>query len=171
MQIGNELAEAINDQINFELYSGYIYLAMSAWFEEKKLPGMAHWMNMQADEEYIHAKKLWTHVVERGGRVTMKAIAGPKNEWDSPMDAFKDALHHEETVTKRIYKLGDIADNEKDRAAQSMLRWFYDEQVEEEASVQEVLDQLEMIGDSVQALFMVDQKLGARPAPTPPVEE
>ncbi len=171
MEISKELTEAINDQINFELYSAYIYLAMASWFEEKNLPGMAQWMEYQTDEEYFHAKKFYRHVVERGGRVIMTSIEGPKNEWSSPLDVFQEALHHEELVTSRIYKIGDIADKEGDRAAQSMLRWFYDEQVEEEASVTEIVNHLKMIGDNVQALIMLDQKLGARPAPTEPVAE
>jgi len=168
MEISQELTDAINDQLNFELYSAYIYLSMAAWFEERKLPGMGHWMEVQVDEEYNHAMRFYRHIVERGGRVIMKAIEGPQTEWTSPLDVFETAYNHEKVVTERIYKIGDIADKERDRAAQTMLNWFYNEQTEEEKNTSEIRDQLKMIGDNVQALLMLDAKLGAR-APAGPV--
>jgi len=171
MEISQELIDAINDQINFELYSGYIYLSMATWFEEKNLPGMAHWMEVQADEEYSHAIRFYRHIVERGGRVTMKGIDAPKTEWASPLEVFQDAYNHELTVTERIYKIGAIADKLGDRSTQSMLQWFYNEQTEEEKNTMEIRDMLKMIKDSIPALLQVDAKLGARPAaPAPPLE-
>ncbi|MBN2229101.1 MAG: ferritin [Candidatus Thorarchaeota archaeon] len=171
MEISQEIMDAINDQINFELYSGYIYLSMATWFEEKNLSGMAHWMEVQADEEYAHAIRFYRHIVERGGRVTMKAIEGPKTEWASAHDVFADAYKHELMVTERIYKIGDIADRLKDRSAQAMLQWFYNEQTEEEKNTMEIRDMLKMIGESMPALLQLDAKLGARPAaPAPPLE-
>jgi ferritin len=168
MEISQELADAINDQINFELYSAYIYLSMAAWFEEAKMPGMGHWMEVQVDEEFNHAMRFYRHIVERGGRVIVKAIEGPQTEWTSPLDIFETAYKHEQVVTERIYKIGDIADQQKDRSAQNMLNWFYNEQTEEEKNTSEIRDQLKMIGDNIQALIMLDQKLGTR-APAGPV--
>ncbi|MFW9910025.1 MAG: ferritin [Candidatus Thorarchaeota archaeon] len=171
MEISRELADAINDQINFELYSAYIYLSMAAWFEEKNLPGMGHWMEVQVDEEYAHAIRFYRHIIERGGRVLMKAIEGPDSEWESPADVFKTAYEHEQIVTSRIYKIGEIADREGDRAAKGMLQWFYDEQIEEEKNTSEIYSTLKMIGDNVHALLMLDRELGARPAaPAPPLD-
>ena len=162
MEISKKLVDAINDQINYELYSGYIYLSMAAWFEEQNLDGMAQWMKKQAKEEYEHAMKFWDHVIDRGGRVILKAIEAPKTEWDSPLEVWKDACLHEMNVTKRIFKIGKIAEKEDDRSATPLLQWFYDEQVEEEEQTMKVRDQLKMIGDSTNALLMLDSKLGQR---------
>ena len=168
MEISQELSDSINDQINFELYSAYIYLSMAAWFEQKNLPGMAHWMEVQVDEEYAHAMRFYRHITERGGRVLMKAIKGPETEWSSALDVFETAYEHEKIVTARIYKIGDLADSQGDRAAKGMLEWFYDEQVEEEKNTSEIRDNLKMIGDNVHALLMLDRELGARPAAAAP---
>lgn len=168
MKISTELVDAINEQINFELYSGYVYLSMATWFEEKNLGGMAHWLEVQADEEYAHAIRFYRHIVERGGRVTMKAINGPKTEWASPYEVFADAYQHELEVTRRIYKIGEIAEKSGDRSAQGMLHWFYNEQTEEEKNTMEIRDMLKMIGESMPALLQMDAKLGARPAAAPP---
>ncbi|MFW9849277.1 MAG: ferritin [Candidatus Thorarchaeota archaeon] len=171
MEISQELQDAINDQINFELYSAYIYLSMAAWFEENNLPGMAHWMEVQVDEEYAHAIRFYRHIIERGGRVLMKAIEGPETNWDKAVDVFAMAYEHEKIVTGRIYKIGEIAEREGDRAAKGMLQWFYDEQVEEEKNTSEIRDTLKMIGGDVHALLMLDRELAARPAaPAPPLD-
>jgi len=162
MEISKKLVDAINDQINYELYSGYIYLSMAAWFEEQNLDGMAQWMKKQAKEEYEHAMKFWDHVVDRGGRVILKAIEAPTTEWDAPLEVWKDAYQHEMNVTKRIFKIGKIAEKEDDKSATPLLQWFYDEQVEEEEQAMKVRDQLKMIGDSTNALLMLDSKLGQR---------
>ncbi len=168
MEISQKLADAINEQINFELYSAFLYLSMAAWFEEKNLPGFAHWMEVQYQEEFAHAMRFYRHITERGGRVVMKTIEGPKTEWSSAFEAFEDAYEHEKKVTARIYKIGDIADEERDRGAQGLLQWFYDEQVEEEKNTSGIRDQLKMIGDSMQGLFMLDRELAQRPAAAPP---
>jgi len=171
MEISKELADAINDQINFELYSAYIYLSMAAWLEENNLPGMAHWMEVQFDEEYAHAIRFYRHVVERGGRVIFKAIDAPQTEWTSALDVFATAYEHEKVVTARIYKIGEIADKEGDKGAQGLLQWFYNEQVEEEKNTSEIRDNLKRAGDAPQILFMLDRELGARPsAAAPPAE-
>jgi ferritin len=171
MEISQKLTDAINDQINFELYSAFIYLSMGTWFEEQNLPGFAHWMEVQYQEEFAHAMRFYRHVTERGGRVILKAIDAPKTEWASPLEVFEDAYNHEKEVTSRIYKIGDIADEEKDRGAMGLLQWFYDEQVEEEDNTSTIRDQLKMIGDSTQGLFMMDRELGQRPAAAPPPAE
>jgi len=162
MEISKKLVDAINDQINYELYSGYVYLSMAAWLEDRNLDGMAQWMKTQAKEEYGHAMKFWDHVVDRGGRVILKAIEAPKTEWDSPLEVWEDAYQHEMKVTKRIFKIGKIAEKEGDKSATPLLQWFYDEQVEEEEQTTKVRDRLKMIGGSTNALLMLDSKLGKR---------
>ena len=162
MEIGKKLVDAISDQINYELYSGYIYLSMAAWFEKQNLDGMAQWMKKQAKEEYQHAMKFWDHVVDRGARVILKAIEAPKTEWDSPLEVWEDAYQHEINVTKRIFEIGKIAEKEGDKSATPLLQWFYDEQVEEEEQTMKVRDQLKMIGDSTNAMLVLDSTLGQR---------
>jgi len=162
MEIGKDLTEAINEQINFELYSGYVYLSMASWFEDNNLDGMAHWMKIQADEEYEHAMLFWNHIVDRGGKVDLKEVAGPKTGWESALEAWQDAYEHELEVTKRINNIGDMAEEENDKATMAFLQWFYDEQVEEEEQTMKVRDLLEMIGDSTNALMRLDEKLGQR---------
>lgn len=162
MKISDKLSEAINNQINFELYSGYIYLSMAAYFEEENLEGMAKWMKLQAVEEYEHAMRFWNHVVDRGGRVMLKEIEAPETEWNSALDAWNTAYEHEKIVSKRIFDIGDIAEKEGDKAAIPMLQWFYDEQVEEEEQTMRIRDLLEMIGDSTNALLRLDSQLGQR---------
>ena len=171
MEISKEVVDAINDQINFELYSGYIYLSMATWFQEKNLPGMAHWMEVQADEEYNHAVRFYRHIIERGGRALMKAITAPKTEWTSPLEAFSDAYQHELSVTKRIYKIGEIADRLGDRSAEALLHWYYKEQTEEEKNTMEIRDVLKMIGESLPALLQLDARLGGRHAASAPPSE
>jgi ferritin len=162
MEISKELQEAINDQINFELFSGYIYLSMAAYFESNNLNGMAHWMKVQAGEEYEHAMRFWEHVTDRGGRVILKAIEGPTMEWDSPLAAWENAYEHEKIVTERIFKIGKLSEKLGDKSAIPLLNWFYEEQVEEEEQTQRVADLLRLIGDNQGALFMLDGRLGSR---------
>jgi ferritin len=164
MEIDKELVDAINDQLNFELYSAFIYLSMGTWLEEQGLSGMAHWMEVQYQEEFAHAMRFYRHLTERGARVVMKQIDAPKTDWASAHEVFADAYHHETVVTGRIYKIGDIADRLGDRSTQSMLTWFYNEQTEEEAKTMELRDKLKLIGDSIPALLQLDAQLGARPA-------
>ncbi len=167
MEISQELVDAINDQINFELYSAFIYFAMGAWFENQNMTGMAHWMEVQFQEEFAHAMRFYRHLTERGARVVMKQIDAPKTEYKSAHEVFADAYHHETIVTGRIYKIGDIADRLGDRSTQSMLTWFYNEQTEEEANTMEIRDKLKLIGDSIPALLQLDTELGARPPAAP----
>ncbi len=160
--INQKMLEAINEQINAELYSAYLYLAMAAYFENQNLRGMAHWMHLQAGEEQEHAKKLYSYLNERGGRVVLKAIAAPPAEWDSPAAVFEAAYEHEQKVTGLIHQLLEQAQAEKDHASAIMLQWFVTEQVEEEAAASGVADKLKRIKDSAQGLFMMDSVLGRR---------
>jgi ferritin len=162
MIIEQKMAEAINDQIQAELFSSYLYLAMAADFESKNLKGMARWMRKQAAEEQVHGMKFFDYLVERGGRVELKAIEQPQAEWSNPREAFEAAYVHEQKVTARIWKLADQAGAAKDHATSSLLKWFVDEQVEEEASVSEIVEKLKMIGDKTPGLMFLDKELGAR---------
>ncbi|MEA3400887.1 MAG: ferritin [Armatimonadota bacterium] len=160
--IDEGMAGAINDQINAELYSAYIYYSMGAWFEEQNLPGMAQWMKAQTQEEMFHADKFFNYLAERGGRVLMQAIDEPPTEWDSPLAVFEHAYEHEQYVTSRINDLVDLAVELKDHATNQFLQWYVEEQVEEEASADEIVQQLKRIGDSANALYMLDKELSAR---------
>ena len=156
------MQDAINQQINKELYSSYVYLSMAAYFEAKSLPGAAGWMRKQSEEETEHGMKLFEFMVDRGGRIQLQAIAQPPLEFSSPLAAFEEVLAHEQKVSKSIHDLYALAVQEADYPTQVMLHWFIDEQVEEEKNATAVVDQLRMVGDSPAALFMVDRQLAAR---------
>ena len=160
--ISAKMQDALNDQINAELYSAYLYLAMAAELESQSLKGMAGWMEVQAKEETSHAKKLYDFTNDRGGRVTLKGIEAPPFEWKSPAAIFQAAYEHEQKVTAMIHNLVDVARSEKDKAAEVMLAWFVEEQVEEEASTGEIAEKLQRIKDSANGLFMMDNALGKR---------
>ena len=167
MEINQELVDAINDQLNFELYSAFIYLSMATWFEEHYLSGFAHWMEVQYQEEFNHAMRFYRHLTERGARVLMKQIDAPKTEWKSAHEIYADAYSHEKIVTERIYKIGDIADRLGDKSTQAMLIWFYNEQTEEEKNTMELRDKLKLIGDSIPALMQLDAMARGRPPAGP----
>ena len=158
------LQSAFNEQINHELYSAYFYLSMAAYFEAKNLPGFANWMKVQAKEETGHAMKFYDFIFDRGGIVTLKAIAQPQTEFKSPLEVFKQVLEHEKKVTALINKLYEQALAEKDYPSQVMLQWFIDEQVEEEKNASDIIARLEMIGDSKGSLLYLDHELGKRKA-------
>ncbi len=160
--LSSKMQEALNEQVNAEMYSAYIYLSMGAWFEEQNLSGFANWMKVQAQEEMAHAMKIYGFIFERGGKVAFKAIDAPPAEWDSPTAVFQHVLEHEQKVTGLINNLVDLAEQENDRATCSFLQWFVDEQVEEEASADQVVKQLEMVGDSPGPMFMLNNLLGQR---------
>lgn len=163
--IGERLSSAINDQIKNELESYYIYLSMAAYFQSMSMDGMAHYMRCQAHEEMSHAMKFFDHVIERGGRVELQDLRQLKTEWSSPAEAFKDAYEHEQFITGKINDLTTVAREEKDYAAEPMLAWFTEEQIEEEASAGKIVDHLEMIGEDKSALLMLDRELGQRSFP------
>ncbi|MBI2757363.1 MAG: ferritin [Chloroflexi bacterium] len=160
--ITKTMQDAINDQINKELYSSYLYLSMAAYFEEKNLPGFAKWMRVQEGEERGHAMKLFDFLVERGGQVLLKAIQAPETDWKTSLDLFKQVAEHEAKVTASIYALYELALKEKDYPAQVTLQWFITEQVEEEKNVMEIVQQLEMIDARGTAVLMLDHRLGKR---------
>jgi ferritin len=168
--LGKKIEEAFNEQINWELYSGYLYLAMSAYFQSVNLNGFAKWMYSQALEEGTHAMKFFDFVNERSGRVELLATKAPPKEWESPLAAFEDAYEHECFVSSRINDLVNLSLEEKDHASNNFLQWFVSEQVEEEASVDEVVQKLKLIGNDGGGLFMIDQELGQRVF-TPPAAE
>ena len=162
--ISKKMQDAFNKQINEELFSAYLYQAMAAHFEGINLRGIANWFSVQAQEEMVHAKKFYGHILERGGHVTLEAIAKPKNKWNSVLAAFEESLKHEKHITDCIEKLVKLADKEGDAASHTMLYWFIDEQVEEEASVEGIIEQLKMVGDNANGLFMINKILGERSA-------
>lgn len=164
--MNSKIQKAFNEQLNAELFSSYLYLSMAAYFEDQNLKGMAQWMQAQAQEEHMHAMKFFHFINECGGRVILKEIETPKTEWNSSLDAFEHTCKHERQVTGMINDLVDLALAEKDHAANGFLQWFVTEQVEEEATAQEIRDKLKMIGDTPVAIFMIDQELGKRPQPT-----
>ena len=160
--LSEKIQEAFNKQVNAEMYSAYLYLSMSAYFESVNLPGMAGWMRAQAKEEMGHAMKFYRHIHERGGRVTLAAIEAPPGEWDSPLAAFEAAYKHEQKVTALINDLVDLSSAGGDHAARAFLQWFVTEQVEEEASADAVVQKLKQVGDTPGPLFMFDRELGRR---------
>ena len=161
--ISQNMVDAFNDQINAELYSSYLYLSMAAWLEEANLPGFTNWMKCQAVEELTHATKMFGYVSERGGRVLLTAIDAPPADWDSPLAVMEAVYEHEQKVTGLINKLVDLAIAESDHAANNFLQWFVSEQVEEEASANEYVSKLRLLGDHPGGgLFMLDSEMATR---------
>lgn len=154
--------KALNAQINAEIHSAYLYLSMSAWFQSQGLPGFANWMKIQYQEELTHAMKFFNYVHERNGRVFLEPIAGVEQEFASIIDAFEKTLAHEQKVTSLINGLVDVAMAASDHATQSFLKWFVDEQVEEEATVQGILDDLRLINGQGNGLFLLNRELATR---------
>ncbi len=160
--MNKQIEAAFNEQINAELYSSYLYLAMSAWFESQNLKGMAHWMRVQAAEEQKHARKFYDFIHDRGGRVKLAKIDAPPADWASPAAVFKDAHQHECRISGLIHNLVELAAKEKDYPAANFLQWFVSEQVEEEASAVQIADKLSAVGDNKGLIFMFDAELGKR---------
>jgi ferritin len=160
--ISKAMQDAMNEQINKELFSAYLYLSMAAYFEGTGLPGAAKWMYAQAGEEQEHAMKLFAHLVDRGGKVTLKAIGAPQVDWDGPMAAFQEVLAHEQLVTKSIHDLYAVALKENDYAVQVLLHWFINEQVEEEKNATEIVESMKRIEDHQTAVLQLDHRLSKR---------
>ncbi len=160
--ISKTMQDAINLQINKELFSSYLYLSMAAYFEDRNLAGFASWMKVQEEEEREHAMKFYKYLVERGGRVLLKAIEEPNLEWKTSLDVFKEVQSHEAKVTAAIHALYELALREKDYPTQVVLQWFISEQVEEEKNAADVVQQLEMIDAHGTAVLMLDKQLGKR---------
>ncbi|MCH8927360.1 MAG: ferritin [Candidatus Marinimicrobia bacterium] len=160
--LSKTLEDALNEQVNKEYYSAFLYLSMASHFETINMLGMASWMRMQYEEEIMHAMKIFDMIIDMEGRAVLKKIDGPPTEFDSVISVFEQTLEHERNVTKMINGIYALAQKENNYAVQSALQWFIDEQVEEEKSVLEIVNQLKMIGDETTPLLMLDSKLGSR---------
>jgi ferritin len=160
--ISKKLENAINKQINEEIFSAYLYLSMSAYFHSLNLDGFAAWMKAQAQEEMAHAMKFFAFLNEMGGRVSLLAVKEPEKNWKSPLAAFTAVFRHEQYITGCIEGLYRLAGSEKNNPTQIMLQWFIKEQVEEEAAAAKVVFKLGQIKDSVSGLWILDKELGAR---------
>ena len=167
--INDKLCSALNKQINAELFSSYLYLSMSAWFEGKSLSGFAKWMRVQAEEENFHAMKMFDYVHERGGRVDLQTIEKPEADWESPLSVVEAVLKHEELVTSLINDLVDVSMDVRDHAGTYFLQWYVEEQVEEESNVGTLLERMKMIADDSAGMFALDMELAKRVF-TPPAE-
>ena len=160
--LNDKVQAALNDQINNEFYAAYLYLAMSAYFQSINLNGFAHWMRMQREEEIAHGMRIFDFVLDRDGKIELGALNKPPTTFDSALDVMKQALEHERKVTSRINDLYELAVEMKDYPTQTLLQWFITEQVEEEATAQQLVEQLQLTGDNSAALLMLDRELGAR---------
>lgn len=167
--LSEKLEKSLNDQITFEFYSSYTYLAMAAFCESSDLSGFANFFRVQAKEELDHAMKLYDYVFQKGGTVILGEIEKPQKEYDSMVDVFETGLSHEKIVTSRIYDIMDIATEEREHATMSFLKWFIDEQVEEENNFSSLLKKVKRCEGNPAALYMLDDELANRiyVAPTP----
>ncbi len=160
--ISEKMLAALNNQLNAELFSSYLYLSMAAYLETTPFEGMAHWMKEQSKEEYGHGMKFYNYIVEVGKRVKLEALETPKFEWESPLDVFEAALEHELKITKMINDLVKLSREENDYATEAFLNYFVNEQVEEVSSVTKIIDKFKAIGDSKGGLFYLDKELKKR---------
>ncbi len=160
--INKAMQDAMNEQVNKEFFSSYLYLSMAAYFEEKNLGGFAHWMRIQEAEEREHAMKFYNFILERGGKVILKALEAPKTEWKSSLEVFEEAAAHEAMITASINSLYELAMKEKDYPALTMLQWFITEQVEEEKNAADIVANLKLIEDRGTAVLMLDHRLAKR---------
>lgn len=156
------IVNALNKQLNFEFYSSYLYLSMSAYYTSAGLKGFANWMQIQAQEELVHAMGFYNFINERGGRVDLAQIDNPKKEWSSPLEAFEEALAHEILISKEINELINIALEEKDHATSNFLQWYIKEQVEEESTASDIVQKLKLTDGVGGGLFMIDTELATR---------
>ena len=161
-----KVAQGLNDQLNKEFFSSYLYLSMSAYLESAGYTGMANWMKIQSQEEYLHAAKIFDYILQAGGKVSLDSLDKPKSEWNGAMNVFEEALEHEVFITESVNNLAGLANSENDFATLNFVNWFVAEQVEEVATVSQIVDDFKKIGDNKSALFMLDRELGSRqPAP------
>jgi len=160
--ISKTMEQALNKQVNRELYSAYLYLAMSSYFESVNMKGFARWMRIQVKEEQVHALKIYDYIIARGGTITLPDIEAPKAKWSSAGKVFDEVYTHEQKVTAMIHGLVDLAIKEKDHATFEMLQWFVKEQVEEEEHASEIVNQIKIVGDVPGHLFCLDHQLGKR---------
>lgn len=165
--ISDKMQFELNEQVNREFYSAYMYLGMSAYCNTIGLPGFAHWMRMQYEEESMHVTKMYDYILGQGGALHLKSIEEPPKEYGTPIEIFDTTLEHEQYITRMIHELMDLAVQEKDYATQTFLQWYVLEQVEEEANVNDILAPLKMVGEDKGGLMMIDQQLSGRAAPGP----
>ena len=167
--LNNKVQDALNEQINAELWSAYLYLSMAMQFEADGKPGVANWFKIQFQEEQAHATVFMNYINQRGGRVFLKAIDAVPTSWSSPLDAFKATLEHEQKVTALINNLYALAEAERDYATRDRLAWFVTEQVEEEDNARQLIDKFTLIGNDGMGLYMLDQELAARTYTAPSI--
>lgn len=169
--ISEKMEQALNKQVNWELYSAYLYLSMSSYFSKAGLNGFANWMRVQAQEEQMHAMKIYDYVLARGGTAHLMGIAEPPSAWSSPETVFEETYAHEQKVTSLINGLVSLAIEEQDHATRNMLQWFVDEQVEEEDNASTLLGKVRLVGTDGSGLYMLDKELGARVFTSPSTAE
>ncbi len=167
--LSQKLQDALNEQINRELYSEYIYLSMEAYMRQNDLDGIANFFHVQTQEEHFHAMKIYNFVIDRGGKIVLKQLDAPPVEFKSVIDVFEQTLKHEQFISKSINELMDIAIKEADHAVISFLKWYVDEQVEEESTVTKILSKLKLIGGEGHGLLMIDSELAQRTFNPPPL--
>ena len=160
--LSKAIEQKLNEQLNREIYSAYLYLAMAAYCDAQNLAGFAHWMRKQSEEEWGHAMKFYSFINDREGRVVLEGVPKPPEDYESPVKVFEAVLEHEQKISRAIHELYELAQKENDYATQGFLNWFVEEQVEEEKSAREILQALRMVGEKGQALFMVDRHLAQR---------
>ena len=160
--LSKKVEKALNDQLNMEYSSAYVYQAMSAYFSEINYSGFAAWMDNQAEEERTHARKIYDYILERGGKVALSEIRAPKSQYKSALEAFEDSLKHEKAVTKSIEKLYVLARDEKDLGTEIFLQWFITEQIEEESTVEGIIEKFKMLEGTNTALYLLNNELGSR---------
>ena len=162
MELSKSLEDALNKQLNAELYSAYLYLAMAAYLEDEGYFGTAHWMQVQAKEELSHAMKIYNYLFDRNARPIMESIEKPPAQWNGFKHVFESALEHERKITDSIYKIVDLAHKEGDHATHEFLEWFVEEQVEEEKTITEILDKIKIVKETEIGIYMIDKELGER---------
>ena len=160
--ISDKIIDALNHQLNSELFSSYKYLAMAAYLENENLSGFSHWMKVQSQEEYGHAMKFYGYILQVSAKVKLQRIEAAKGSWKSVKDVFEETLKHEQEVTKSIYDIVDLTAAEKDHATNIFLHWFVNEQVEEESTAGKILEKIKLVGDAKSGLFLLDREMGMR---------
>ena len=165
--ISEDMHKALRQQLNDEFYSAYLYLAMSAYCAHIDFNGAANWLKQQYEEEQMHATRIYNYLVDQGAHVVLQEIPQPPSDFGTILDVFKSSLNHEQKMTAKLNNLSDQALKEKDHATYNLLQWFVNEQVEEEATVGEIISKLKLVKDDGYGLLMIDNELGARPAPAP----
>jgi len=158
--LSKTVLKALNDQVNAELYSAYLYLGMSAWCDGKSLPGFSGWMRKQFGEEQAHALKIYDYILDQGGTVALKPIEAPAASYRNLQDVWEKTLKHEQHVTALIHKLYALAQKEQDFATQALMQWYVTEQVEEEKNASTILEQVKMVGTNSSAIFFIDRHVG-----------